>query len=669
MSARIREFTKKDPELNRRLVQLEDSFFGEVNALSERIDLSVVALVLRAGYIARPGQFVRVLKPVELLLTKPKQSERGRPLIVWNGSGGLVTIRPVESTLDGLATGVLVGSGTFIHDGDNWFSVSLFDALPLAPNSLSAGPYNTAVINAAIVRASTAGAARAGPVAVLLPAGKFWIAGWLTMLSNVTLRGAGMGATTLYMPAARFTNTVNGTRSATSVAIAAQGELSGSFTPLTNVTLEDFSIESEVSDGRYLYPVMARNVAGLNIRRVEVSGIPAGNLITLDTVVRSEVSHCYLHECTSAVVTSLQITGIETDGSRVNSVNCRNLKIYDNTIENLTMTGAALPGGVNMQTDGINLGAGTAHGVLVYDNYIKNVGEGIDCFASESVLHSNNLVDCFNVGLKFIHGASRNNAYGNTIMRPGLAGIYFGGSASASAADNYVHDNNIHDVNPTDAWNVGARAIAAIRLDNAGGAAFQPSGNTIARNKVTGGGSFMRHIVRQDDGTDNRFIDNEGDSWLTSYSSVAAGTYTILNAKKALVRASVGTLQTIASGAGEVVVNYKTEQLDTQNEYTAATPIYTTNSHRRLHVRAQVRVPTTTLGELFVLRIRKNGVSQAYTNYVVARADEICVSIADTFEVVPGDTVTVGLLNNSVASRDITADSGLSFFTIEEVAS
>jgi len=128
MTGRIRSFTSKDAELNRKLVQLEDSFSGEVDALKARVDLSVVTPVLRAGYIARAGQLVRVLKPVELLLAKPKQDDRGRQLVVWNGSGGVVTLRPVESTLDGLETRFLSGAGAFVHDGGNWFSVGSFNS-------------------------------------------------------------------------------------------------------------------------------------------------------------------------------------------------------------------------------------------------------------------------------------------------------------------------------------------------------------------------------------------------------------------------------------------------------------------------------------------------------------------------------------------------------------
>jgi hypothetical protein len=63
----------------------------------------------------------------------------------------------------------------------------------LTPNSSGAAAANTATINAAIVAANAAG----GGV-VLIPPGVYYITG-LTMLSNVTLQGAGRGCTTLYL--------------------------------------------------------------------------------------------------------------------------------------------------------------------------------------------------------------------------------------------------------------------------------------------------------------------------------------------------------------------------------------------------------------------------------------------------------------------------------------
>ncbi len=537
----------------------------------------------------------------------------------------------------------------------------------LVSGSAAAAVANAATINAALVIAGAAAVALTGPCEVLLPAGTFHISTTLTVPSNVTLRGAGMGKTVLYMPAAYFTNTTAAAYNSTSTGVSCLGLLVAPYTQAENISLVDFTIESEVSDGRYLYPILARNVAGLHVARVEAFGIPAGVLVCLDSITRGVIEDCYLHDCTSAVVTSLQTTGIETDNNRVNSVNCRALRIHSNTIENLTMSGAALPT-PNMQTDGINLGAGSQHGIQVYDNYIRNVGEGIDCFSSECTIHSNELLDCYNVGVKLIHGACRNHVFGNTILRPGLAGIYLADSNAGATEDNYIHDNEIHDVNPNNVWPVASYATAAIRLD-VGVATYQPNRNTISRNKVTGGATYMRYIVRQDNGTDNRFYDNEGEVWATAYSSVSAGTATITNAKKTLVRARLDADQNFSSGGGQTVVNFKTEDIDKQDEYTPATPIYTANSHRRLRVRAQVRLPTATAGEQLKLRLRKNGNEFAKSMPIVGATGEFDFVASDVVEVVPGDTIDVTFDHTSGSTRTITATTLQSYLTIEEVAS
>lgn len=535
----------------------------------------------------------------------------------------------------------------------------------LVPNSAAAAVANAAAINAAIVAANAASVALTGPIELLLPAGKYWISTTLLMLSNVTLRGAGMGKTTLYMPAASFTNTVQNTFSATSVAISALGALGGGFAPATNISLCDFTIESQVSDGRYLYPIVARNVVGLDIARVEIFGIPAGDLIACDSIVRGEVHSCYLHDCTSAVVTSLQTTGIETDGNRVNAVNCRNVKIYDNTIESLTMTGAAFPGGQNMQTDGITLGLGSAHGVLVFSNYIKNVGEGIDCWSSECAIFGNELVDCNNVGIKLIHGASRNHIYGNTIVRPGLAGLYMGSSNTAASNENYLHDNLIHDVSGNGpVWAAGSRA--GIRLDINGAHAFKVNNNTFRDNKITGGVTNPSdYAIRADDGTGNRFYDNEAETWTVAYSSAPLGTPTIVNAKKTLVRAGLNAVEATAAGV-EKIVQFETEEADTQAEFDPTTFTYTANSHRRLSVKASVQCATGAAGENWQLRIKKNGAVRAQSSQWSGGAVEQ-FAIADAFGVVPGDTVAVFVFQNNGA-RNIGGSVTTSYLMIEEVA-
>lgn len=533
---------------------------------------------------------------------------------------------------------------------------------PLVSNSDGAAAANAATLDAAIVAANAASVALTGPCDVLIPAGKYSSAR-VTAKSNVRLRGEGMGRTTLRMPAGVFTNTTSQNYGATSVGISVLGELSGSYIPLTNFELSDLTLESEVSDGRYTYPILARNVSGLRVLRVEVFGIAAGNCITVDSVTDCEIAYCRLHDCTTASINSLQLSGIESDANRVNSTNCVGGWIHHNRIVNLTMTGAAFAATTpNMQTDGINLGLGNfPHGWNVHDNYIKGVGEAIDCFASECTIHSNELLDCNNVGLKFIHGASRNHAHGNNIARVGLAGIYLGGSDVAATEDNYIHDNTIHSVNLANAWTIGA----AIRLD-VGAQPYKPNRNTIARNKVTGDTSNLDFVIRQDDGTDNRYIDNEADGWAAGgkYSEISAGTATVVNAKKTLVRVGLSGTEATAASVEEIVP-YADEEIDTQGEFDVATKTFTAKSHRRLSVQAVLRI-ISGAGEAWTLRIKKNGtIRAAVLSYSGGNPSQI--RIHDTFNVVPGDTVAIYVFQNNGA-RDCGGGSDGSYLTIEEVA-
>jgi len=513
---------------------------------------------------------------------------------------------------------------------------------------------------AAIQRAIDAAAAGGG--VVFFPPGTYKITSTLTVPSNVTLQGAGMGLTTIYMPSANFTNTTAATYGATSVAINCSGQTGAPFTANVDITLRDFTVESQVSDGRHLYPILARNVSNLRIHHVEVTGIPAGNLITLDSVIGASAIHdCYLHDCTSSSANSVQLTGIETDNNRINSVNCKAIDIHDNTIVNLTFTGAAFPGSQNMQTDGINTGLGSAHGLTIHDNYIKNLGEGIDIFSSECTVHSNELVDCNNVGVKLIHGASRNHVFGNTIMRPGLAGLYMGSSDTGASDNNYCHDNLIHDVDAGNVW--ASNTPSGILLDISGAHAFKVNNNTFRDNKITGGSANMDYAIRQDDGTNNRFYGNEAESWTVAYSSVAAGTATITNAKRTLVRAGLNATEATAAGVEEIVP-FDTEEVDTQGEFSSST--FTASSHRRISVEAAVYCSTGGAGENWILRIKKNGTLRTESSQWAGGAGQQFV-IQDAFGVVPGDTVAVYVYQNNGA-RNIGGSPVGTYLTIEEVA-
>ncbi len=538
-------------------------------------------------------------------------------------------------------------------------STVLGQFVPRLETGATSGAANVAAINAAIVSASAATSVGSGPAEVRLPAGEFYVSGSINGQNNVTLCGAGIGKTSFYMPASSYPNTVYQQKDSTSVLVSVLGELSGGFAPLVNFEMRGFSIESEVADGRYTYPIVARNVQNLRIRDVEVTGISIGNCITLDTVLGGEVSGCRLHDCTTATAGAIQLSGIEVDANRVNSTNSTALDIHDNWIEDLTMTGAALPT-PNMQTDGINLGVGNNHGHTVHANHIRNVGEGIDCFSSECTIYGNHLDDCANGALKFIHGASRNNAFGNSIMRPGFAGIYLGGSNTAIVADNYIHDNTIESVNQAGLYPLGY----GIKLDVNGGPTYLPARNTVARNKFTGGVSNLDIVIQQDDGTDNRFIDNEADGWAVAYANIGGGTATVVNAKKTLVRVGLNASEATAS-AVEKIVQFDTEEVDTQGEFDTATYTYTASSYRRLNVMATVRAASGA-GEAWLLRIKKNGTLRAEQSQF-SGGSPTQLTVSDSFTVAPGDTVAVFVFQN-LGARDIGGSPIGSYLTIEEVA-
>jgi hypothetical protein len=522
-------------------------------------------------------------------------------------------------------------------------------------NDDTAAVANMAAINASVVAANAASVALTGACEVRLPDGKFSVAGTMLVMSNVTVRGGGMGKTIMYAPAANYTNTTWNSRDATSMVIDASGLLIAPFTPAQNMKLCDFTIEFEVSDGRVLYGIRASNVQSLEISNVEVFGIPVGNAIEINTILgNSSVHHCQVRDCGTAVTTystQPQMTGIEIDNAKVDSGLSRGVAIHDNSFIDLMFSGAAL-GTYGAQTDGIN----AAHGfsLRIHNNYMRNVGEGIDLFCLDSDVSGNTLADCYHAGIKLIHGASRNNAHGNTILRPGRAGFVLEGR-SAETRDNFIHGNLIHDVNVSGVWD--AQTNAAFLIVSGGG--IEANDNTIRDNKVTGGAN-MDYVIRNEAGAGNRYYDNEAESFLLLYSSVSGGSAVIVNAKKTLVRASIGTGQVTASGT-EVTVDYDTETEDTQSEFDTSSNLFTATSHRRLRVYAQVRSTGTFTG---LIKIRLNGATRAQTEPGIAIAT---IAVSDSFSVVPGDTIDIRFVQ-STGAVTLTNNTVTSYLTIEEVA-
>ena len=541
------------------------------------------------------------------------------------------------------------------------FSGSSISVVGLVANDPAAAAANVALINAAIAKANAAWVALTGAVEVLLPAGKFWIAGTLAMLSGVELWGAGISRTVLYMSAANYPNTTWSARNSTSLAIEASGMFTAPYTRARNMKLCNFTLQSEVSDGRVLYGIRASNVDTIEICNVEIFGFPVGNLLEMNSILgSSSVHHCAFRDSGTAVTTyglQPQTTAIEVDNNKINGDQSRGLDIHDNTMIDIMFSGAAL-GSYGAQTDAVNAADGI--GLRIHDNYARNVGEGIDVFAFDCDISGNVLVDCYHVGLKLIHGASRNNLHGNHILRPGRAGVALSGG-SAETKDNYIHGNSIHDVNISGVWN--ALTNAALLVVSGGG--IEANNNTCRDNKVTGGAN-MDYAVLNEAGTGNRFYDTEAESWLILYSAVTGGAASITNAKKTLVRVGLNATEATASGV-EKIVQFETEEVDTQGEFDTTTFTFTSKSHRYLSVRAAVRCSPAASGESWTLRIKKNGSTRAEAVTVSAGTPEQ-YSVSDAFAVVPGDTVAVFVLQSSGA-RNIGCSSTAAYLTIEEVSS
>lgn len=122
MSTRIRSFTSKDAELNRKLVQFEDAMYSLLAAAANSQRLEVVSNVTKAGFIARPGQLVCVTKPIEVLLAVPTIDDAGFSLVIWNRSGGALTLRTIKGTINGAAATTISGQrGVRLeHDGADY---------------------------------------------------------------------------------------------------------------------------------------------------------------------------------------------------------------------------------------------------------------------------------------------------------------------------------------------------------------------------------------------------------------------------------------------------------------------------------------------------------------------------------------------------------------------
>jgi hypothetical protein len=246
------------------------------------------------------------------------------------------------------------------------------------------------------------------------------------------------------------------------------------------VSLENLRIVSEERGGRRLRAIVGRNVTGCSIRNVEISGLPVGVGVTLASARHCRISNVHIHDFTDNTLWRglPQSTGIEIDNDTVGEIGSSDNRIDHFRIERLQM-GRQLVAKWGYQTDGINI-LSTAARTNIADGYIASVGEGIDTFGTDGAITNVTIVDVYNFGLKFIHGASRNVARNISISNAGLAFVTFAGSSESrrDTANNAIIGLVGRGLDPHSAW-AGSDTAGILITDNGRFPTGRPRNNSI----------------------------------------------------------------------------------------------------------------------------------------------------------------------------------------------
>jgi len=317
----------------------------------------------------------------------------------------------------------------------------------------------------------------------------------------------GDGTPILYATAAGFNNT-NITSAGRYLSNSVVLDLSGLTSTSYNQILRGFKIESQYQTNRYVTAVTARNCKNLTIESLEIYNFPVGVGIRLASVIgNSKVCNNYIHDFyddTIYLPLRPQITGIEIDNDRVNSISSDGIDISSNTIENITLSAASIAAH-GYETDGINIVGAFSSGsvsknLTITNNKIKNVGEGIDTFGHRSIIADNTITNTANFAIKMIHGARFNVVRGNTISNTGIAGIVIAATNVTGVGDieqNIIDGNIITDVDYTGVWG-SITGTACIKFD-ANNVPFTgvPKDNLVSNNILRPGSFGDYNIIVQ----------------------------------------------------------------------------------------------------------------------------------------------------------------------------
>jgi hypothetical protein len=475
----------------------------------------------------------------------------------------------------------------------------------------------------------------------------------------------GDGSPTIYATSAGFNNSgVVGTYGANSAVIDLSGETASPYSIGVNKFLTGVKIESQVLDGRAVDGVIARNCKNITISKNEIKNFPVSRCIVVCSVVNGFILDNYIHDCTTNYTgwapLRPQITGIDVDDDRVNSIESSNLIISGNIISDLTV-GASVLAYAGYETDGINLQK--CPGTVVSGNRIHNVGEGIDTFASYGNISGNLITNTYNCGIKVIHGASLNNITGNVIRNTGICGILISGSMVSGVGDitkNLISSNTIENINYLGAW-AGVTSTSGIKIDNTSDT-YTPKNNLICENLIDGSGQYG--IITGLSSFGNIYSKNA--IYGTPLIARIGGSESIrvTDALRTQFRAHRTTSQTIPNNA-VTTIQFNTIGFDSRSEFNVSTYRWTCQIPGVYRVSARVRFPGLAAGIGVTLYVIKNGASVSTSQFASTTLDQ-SIEFSDLISCNSSDYIEIAYKQLSGVAQVITGDSEFSFFSIEK---
>jgi hypothetical protein len=523
---------------------------------------------------------------------------------------------------------------------------------------------DTAAIQAALNAALAAG----GGAVMLFPGLTYKVTSKISIPSNCGLLGD--GTSTIYAPAANFSNTSLSTRyTSTSAVIDMSGQTSSPYTPNANPFLIGVKIQSQVSQGRCVDAVVVRNATSAVVMGCEIYGFPIGCGIKGASLIGKTIfENNYIHDFldnTTAWVGTPQSTAIEIDNDRINSVYSFGVKILNNEIKQIQL-GAAAVTAYGYQTDGINIQSIAGADFIVTGNRIIDVGEGIDHWGERSVISNNSFTNTYGFGIKLIYGASYNAIQGNVIYNTGIAGIVLAGSNTVGVGDvtqNEISGNVITNVDYLGVW-AATTTTAGIKVDNSTGSySSRVTNNLFANNSMDSVGKYG--IVTGTDPDKNIFINNRiltvgSDGWVGG-----PETTPIYDGLKTGVKVGLDANQSIPASTS-TKIEFNTEAYDVRSEYDNATNYRWTCQIPGIYsFTAQARFNTIVAAKDCQLILLKNGNSFAANNARATGGDQTMQIVSD-INCAVGDYVQANFYHTDTVARNITGNTTLTFFTVSQ---